>query len=250
LDQSVNYNDAGILDLPLHMAIGSGARRPKLTDRSVTYEREGRTMTRPRLFDEDEVLDKAMELFWYRGFDAVSVNDLLKAVGINKGSFYPAFGGKEQLYARVLTRYWNEVEVPIKARAAAEDPIQGISEVFDIHADRVAQQGGPRGCLLVDTLTGCYAHPKLIEMAKFALADVGDYFTQALDRAISAGRLSSGADTRAAAKTLVAIYCGMAVMAKGAPGLPALRGVATTAMNMLRSTADTAAHIGDGEQDA
>src|SRR3954468_1963795 len=62
-------------------------------------------MARPREFDTDQAVDRAMDLFWSRGYAATSLQDLTAVLGIGSGSLYAAFGSKEQLYARALERY-------------------------------------------------------------------------------------------------------------------------------------------------
>ncbi len=62
-------------------------------------------MARPRAFDENTVLDRALNLFWYRGYEATSMQQLVDALGINRASLYDSFGDKYQLYRRVLDRY-------------------------------------------------------------------------------------------------------------------------------------------------
>lgn len=65
-------------------------------------------MGRPRSFDEDEVLDRALTVFWDRGYESTSVADLERAMGIKAGSIYKAFGDKHSLFLRALTRYLEE----------------------------------------------------------------------------------------------------------------------------------------------
>src|SRR5450432_787578 len=60
---------------------------------------------RPRQFDADEALEKAMHLFWAKGYDGVSIGDLTKVMGVNRPSLYATFGNKEELFKKALARY-------------------------------------------------------------------------------------------------------------------------------------------------
>jgi TetR/AcrR family transcriptional repressor of nem operon len=62
-------------------------------------------MARAKAFNEDDVLDKAVEVFWAKGYEATSMQDLVNAMGIQRGSLYAAFGSKQQLFLRSLDRY-------------------------------------------------------------------------------------------------------------------------------------------------
>ena len=66
---------------------------------------EARGRGRPRQFDEDEVLDALVQLFWSRGFDDASLNEIVEAAGLNKSSLYNAFGSKDEVFFAVLDRY-------------------------------------------------------------------------------------------------------------------------------------------------
>lgn len=109
-------------------------------------------MARPREFDRDEVLDRAIEVFWSRGYDRSSVQDLVDSMGIQRGSLYAAFGGKKQLFLDALDRYEKrflermvttlEQDLPVKER---------IARIFrDVVLD-CACEGGRRGCFITNT---------------------------------------------------------------------------------------------------
>src|SRR3954465_13916988 len=90
------------------------------------------TPGRPRTFDADKALDKALHVFWRKGFEGASLPDLTKAMGINRPSMYAAFGNKEQLFRKALDRYATgpagyvcaALEAPT-ARAVVEKLLQG-----------------------------------------------------------------------------------------------------------------------------
>ncbi len=62
-------------------------------------------MARPREFDRDQVVDRAVEVFWRQGFEATSIQDLVEATGLNRGSLYNTFGDKAGLFEAALERY-------------------------------------------------------------------------------------------------------------------------------------------------
>ena len=106
-------------------------------------------MGRPREFDLDEALDRAMDVFWRKGYDGATLLDLTRAMRINRPSLYAAFGDKQALYRKALDRYAAgparyvlEALAEPTARAVAERLFRGTVEL-------VADPRHPRGCLLV-----------------------------------------------------------------------------------------------------
>src|SRR5580692_9023086 len=104
---------------------------------------------RPRSFDLDKAADRALHVFWQKGYEGTTLSDLTKAVGVNRPSLYAAFGGKEALFRKALDRYLNgpaaytqdALKEPT-ARAVAERLLQGA-------ADLNASPRNPGGCLTV-----------------------------------------------------------------------------------------------------
>ena len=98
-------------------------------------------MARPKEFQRDEVLEKAMAVFWSKGYECTSVQDLVDAMGINRGSLYDTFGDKQSLHVTVLERFY-ETELPIMF-ASLDGP--GLSQARHPHAvQRDRRQGGQR----------------------------------------------------------------------------------------------------------
>ncbi len=86
-------------------------------------------MARPREFDRDEVLDKAIEVFWTQGYDGTSVQDLVDAMGIQRGSLYAAFGDKHQLFLEALDRYENVARGEYERLEVEIEPLDGAASV-------------------------------------------------------------------------------------------------------------------------
>ncbi|PZG20456.1 TetR family transcriptional regulator, partial [Micromonospora craterilacus] len=102
---------------------------------------------RPRGFDADEALENAMRVFWQHGYEGASLADLTEAMGINRTSMYAAFGNKEELFRKALTRYSNG-PASYGAEALAEPTAQRVATVFLHGAVRSSTLPGyPAGCL-------------------------------------------------------------------------------------------------------
>src|SRR6202030_4546824 len=106
-------------------------------------------MGRPRSFDIDRALDRALLVFWRKGYEGASLSDLTKAVGVNRPSLYAAFGGKEALFRKALDRYLNgpaaytqEALKEPTARAVVEPLLRGAASFNTAPRD-------PGGCLTV-----------------------------------------------------------------------------------------------------
>jgi TetR/AcrR family transcriptional repressor for divergent bdcA len=106
---------------------------------------------RPRKFDPDEAVATAQRLFHERGYDAVSVADLTKALGINPPSFYAAFGSKAGLYARILDRYAVAGAIPLVQILGADRPLaESLAEVLMEAARYYAADANATGCMVLE----------------------------------------------------------------------------------------------------
>lgn len=110
-----------------------------------------RTRGRPRGFDPEEAVATAQRLFHERGYDAVSVADLTKALGINPPSFYAAFGSKAGLYARILDRYAETGAIPLQQILGVDRPLaESLAEVLEQAARSYAADPTATGCLVLE----------------------------------------------------------------------------------------------------
>lgn len=106
---------------------------------------------RPRRFDPDEAIATAQRLFHEKGYDALSVADLTKALGINPPSFYAAFGSKAGLYARILDRYAVTGAIPLKQILESERPLaESLAEVLEEAARCYAADATATGCMVLE----------------------------------------------------------------------------------------------------
>ena len=115
-------------------------------------------MARPREFDVDEALQRALEVFWQQGFAATSMQDLVAAMGIQKASLYATFGDKHTLYTTALRRYQQEtLDELTEHLAKAASPLAAITEFVDEVVEHTARDGR-RGCLCVNANTELAPH--------------------------------------------------------------------------------------------
>lgn len=111
------------------------------------------TMGRPREFDTEKALDKALDVFWRNGYEGTSISELTQAMGISPPSLYAAFGNKEKLFHTALDRY-AEVRKQLWADLKKEPTARAMMErLFDLVIDFYATEGNPNCCMLVKLQT-------------------------------------------------------------------------------------------------
>lgn len=121
-------------------------------------------MARPREFDINDALGKAMDAFWAKGYEATSMADLMKAMQLNKGSIYTAFGDKHSLFIDALTQYTDATYTRLKTIfAEAETPYQGLETFFnDVLIPRSTDHGTRTGCMTVNAIIELGPHDEAV----------------------------------------------------------------------------------------
>jgi TetR/AcrR family transcriptional repressor of nem operon len=194
-------------------------------------------MARPREFDVDAALDRALDLFWSKGYEATSLDDLCAATGLSRSSLYAAFGNKRDLLLKSVDRY---VERRTPDLAAILAPPAPVREAFATLAHRFIEQivagVGRRGCFLGN----CAAELPRSDRAALArvrdgLARTQSTFRAALVRAAACGDIPSNADVDALARFLTAGFQGLRLLGKVDPDRAALEDVAATMLRCLEA---------------
>ncbi|WP_410050522.1 TetR/AcrR family transcriptional regulator [Bradyrhizobium sp. Bra78] len=174
---------------------------------------------RPRGFDTEAAVERAMGVFWSRGYHATALPDLLRATKLSRGSLYAAFGDKHSLFLRALDRYIADALTRMDVELASRrEPVDGLRAFLAGYVDRTSGAKGRRGCLLVATameLAGQDADVErriasFFEAMKARVAD-------ALSRAKAAGKLADGVEPASTAGILVCFVEGLRVVGKTAP---------------------------------
>jgi TetR/AcrR family transcriptional repressor of nem operon len=174
---------------------------------------------RPRTFDTDAAVERAMGVFWTRGYHATALPDLLRATRLSRGSLYAAFGDKHSLFLRALDRYIADALARIDVELAPDrEPIDGLRATLAGYIERTSGTKGRRGCLLVATAMELAGRDADVDrrIAGFFKA-METRVAGALSRAKAAGKLADGVEPQSAARILVCFVEGMRVVGKTAP---------------------------------
>jgi len=189
-------------------------------------------MPRPREFDVEEALDCATTLFWARGYEATSVQDLVDALGINRASLYGTFGDKAQLFEAVLQRYGEQVNgALLEALGPPAAGAEAVRAWFKVLIERATQPRGPRGCLMLNTLTGCTTAPEpLLDRVVAGVRSTTDKLQEALVRDAD---LVGRENVRTLARFFAAEGHGLAVLARAGVRRQELEMAAEVALRVL-----------------
>src|SRR4029453_7426577 len=110
---------------------------------------------RPRAFDVDEALDRALEVFWRQGYEGTALSDLTAKMGINRPSLYATFGNKEALFRKVLDRYAERPAAYIREALEEPTPRPVVERALSGAVEALTDPGQPKGCLLVQGALSC-----------------------------------------------------------------------------------------------
>jgi AcrR family transcriptional regulator len=170
-------------------------------------------MGRPREFNPEDVLDKAMTLFWEHGYDGVSISDLTSATGVNRRSLYAEFGSKEQLFYKAVDRYLAGPGGFVGAATAAPTAWGIAYAMAHGAADAYTDPASPRGCLLVQgaLAAGEEAAPIQADLADRRAAGV-KLLTERFAMAQQEGELP-GVDPQVIARWIHAVCQGISIQA-------------------------------------
>jgi len=174
--------------------------------------KEKKTRGRPREFDFEKTLERAMRVFWRKGFQGTSLTDLTRATRLNRPSLYAAFGDKEQLFRKALERYFagpssyarESLGAPT-ARAVAEKLLYGAINML-------TGPGSPATCMWVHCALSSGEGGLRAEFAA-QRAEGHSLLRKRFDQAVEAGDLPSGSDTNALAHLVLTVNYGLTVQA-------------------------------------
>jgi TetR/AcrR family transcriptional repressor of nem operon len=184
-------------------------------------------------FDRDKALDSAMAAFWSRGYEATSIDDLVEATGIGRGSLYGTFGDKRQLFLAALDRYWNTVGMEMFAELSDPDARHAIERMFDALIRRASNPKFPRGCLFTNTSLECPSCGG--EITRKIAENMGQQETAiylVLRKAQADGTLNPAQDARALARFFLGVAWGINAVNKSVADPGVFRDIVRIAMSV------------------
>ena len=194
-------------------------------------------MPRPMKVSREQAIEAAMHVFWVKGFDATSVDDLQEAIGIQRGSFYLQFADKRSLFIEVLDHYKKNIVEKRRALVlACPSPKDGIHLYFKLLLDHLLSKKSNSGCLNTNTSIELgLSDEKIAEKMGLSLNEWKSFWIQILKKSKNKNEVASDLDIESTAQLLVALTQGLNVIARVNPDSAFLKGVIKSGLSVLEN---------------
>ena len=192
-------------------------------------------MARQKAFDRQVALEKAMETFWQYGYEGTSIQILLQAMGINRGSLYDTFKDKRSLFLEAITHYEATViEGAIQQLEAPDAGKSAIIQHFQQLVNYIANDQSRWGCFTTNIAVELCNHDKKAStQVKHSLQRIQQAFLHALKNAQTQGEIDSNTDIEALSNFFICILQGLRVMGKVTPDRQVLEQIVNTTLSVL-----------------
>lgn len=173
-------------------------------------------MGRPKEFEREDVLVKALDVFWTNGYEATSLDDLTRAMKLGRGSLYAEFGDKHSLFVAALDRYRMERLAELESTLAQAPTVRaGIAEVFRGIVKRMWSDERRRGCLMVNAAAELApTDPVVARLAQESFERIAGAFRTALAHGKRSGELDASLDVRATSHYLANAFHSLRLLSK------------------------------------
>lgn len=184
-------------------------------------------------FDKQAALDRALDAFWSRGYEATSMQDLVDCMGVNRGSLYATYGDKRALFLSTLRAYDQGRQQMLAAFEARYPPREAIRQVFLAFTGGI-EQSGNRGCFLTNTALELAAHDDEIRrLVAEAQADVEAFFSRMIKKGKVEGSIAAALKVNETSRSLLASLLGVLVLIRSRPEPALLKTIVDDAMRRL-----------------
>lgn len=176
-------------------------------------------MVRPREFDEAQVLNAALDLFWEKGYEASSLSELSQRMGIQKPSIYAAFGDKKALFEAALRQYTTQHSSRIRAVLQKHPTVkEAFGSLFEDLIEKEYTGADNKGCFCINTMVELSPHDeKFAVLTREHQMYLSVIFEETLQRGVTTGELNRELDVKALSQTLVVSLIGLTVIMKSRP---------------------------------
>lgn len=190
-------------------------------------------MARPKAFDEGQALEGALNLFWAKGYEATSIQDLVDELGVNRQSLYDTFGGKEDLYHAALKRYCHQATAPLIRHLRGPAPLRkALRQLFHDTLEHLFSEGHP--CFLAQAaLERAEVDPGAKAFVNHGFRDARGLFVERIIRAQSEGEVGPHHDPEALAYFLHNALQGLQITARAGASRADLEAVVRVTLSVL-----------------
>lgn len=189
---------------------------------------------RPRAYDPELALAQAADVFWKKGYDGTSLDDLAAATGMNRPSLYAAFGDKHELYLKTLQRYRDQARTDSLSLLEDDPSLRIYLSRFYKSALDLYVAGGPRGCFTVSTATTqATADPAVRAFLSASIRGTDAFLREIIVKAQDRGEIARSADATALAQVATAALHTLAVRARAGVPRKELDALAAAAINTI-----------------
>lgn len=173
-------------------------------------------MARTKEFNEDQALDKAIEIFWHKGYNGTSAQDLVTHLGLSRSSLYDTFGDKQKLFAQSLQRYQKQSQDQvIKLLEESDNVKETLVAIFKQAVIESLQDRITKGCFMVNSSVELAMHDdEIAKIVKDNSKVMDEVFTKAVKKGQAAGHISKTIDARVLARFIFNNYSGIRVLAR------------------------------------
>lgn len=205
-----------------------------MSNKSDSHETH-RGKGRPRCFDRDKALTKALDVFWRRGYEPASIAELCQAMEINPPSLYSAFGNKSKLFLEAVNfyekKYW---DAPSKKLMSDPDIYRGIEVFFREAAHILVSPDSPCGCMVVlATINVCEDAEEIVKAIRELRMATKALFAELLQRGVDSGQLPSDTDVIALAGAFNTMLEGLSIQARDGLSPSELEHISAHAVKLL-----------------
>ncbi|WP_320165344.1 TetR/AcrR family transcriptional regulator [uncultured Trichococcus sp.] len=171
-------------------------------------------MARSKEFNEEEALDKAMEIFWKQGYEKTSIQDLVDQMGIHRRSLYDTFGDKHSLFVQTLERYESLIAAQIRKQITEEmTTVESIRKIFELAV--YSDNTNPKGCLMVNTAVELsLLDNEISQRIKSAFKHTENLIADLLSRGQARGEVARSFDINELARYIHNALTGVRVLVK------------------------------------
>jgi TetR/AcrR family transcriptional repressor of nem operon len=193
-------------------------------------------MARKKEFDEDELLEKAVNLFWEKGYYATSAQDLVDGLGINRSSLYNTYTDKRTLFTKSLKHYQDkQTSAVLSLLNNADNIYEVVKEIFDRIIQESIKDDLTKGCFMVNTAVELSSHdPEIKDLVNLNNQSVVDALTRAIEKGQKSGQINQDSTPLAIARFIFNTISGLRVTARSGADEKTLQDIASVTLQSLK----------------